>query len=541
MRFCHDGMKRSSKIFALIICCSLLSACAHGNGNENPQTVVTPVTTAAAVTETSSPTDSPAPTTTATAPANEQAVTPTLPQEAASPEGFAPEGWKLLDSVALDYNGDGNTDIVGVLDHVGGDGDPEGVHYPRVLFSAANTGNGAYKLDFTDTNLVLSDYMGGVYGDPYEPMTSEGNTFTLNVFGGSNWKWSEASTFEYMDGGWYLVKSDSANFFSGIPISRVTDDYKAGISHRNYNDDSAGSIEYLSNYPPNENDYDLSFTVDIGAPIPIKTVSRQNGSVDSTDDITVVDGITKQYYWDGADGISRYLGALRGNSANWQGSIDLTGRIGSDLGIHMHLDVAGGNVTGSYSYDKHGINIPLEGTFSRGNLDLCEGSPGAITGYMTGLTMNDGTIEGAWRDANYDGKCLPLILVKDEADLPAYAPPTGEVQKFFGDWHGVGDIPDVLSSSLSITPLFDGLAFIDASAFWAANLSPHNGGFYALAVMDNSGLNFQPANDKTYPDNETVVFRLTVGAGGGLDLYSNEYDYSCGAGVAFDSAFVHTK
>ena len=42
--------------------------------------------------------------------------TPTLPAAGCELSDFVPEDWELMDSVELDYNGDGVTDYVGVLE-----------------------------------------------------------------------------------------------------------------------------------------------------------------------------------------------------------------------------------------------------------------------------------------------------------------------------------------------------------------------------------------------------------------------------------------
>ena len=66
---------------------------------------------------------------------------PEVPQLPGAGEGlrdFVPDGWVLLDSVELDYNEDGVTDHVGVLE--------TGEGLPRILFAVASDGTDGYRL-----------------------------------------------------------------------------------------------------------------------------------------------------------------------------------------------------------------------------------------------------------------------------------------------------------------------------------------------------------------------------------------------------------
>ena len=56
-------------------------------------------------------------------------------------------GWKLMDSVSLDYNRDGRPDYVGMLDNEGSD-IPPGT--PRILFALDSSESGGHYLDFQD-------------------------------------------------------------------------------------------------------------------------------------------------------------------------------------------------------------------------------------------------------------------------------------------------------------------------------------------------------------------------------------------------------
>ncbi len=156
--------------------------------------------------------------------------TPQLPAKASNLAAFAPEGWALIDSVELDFSQDGIPDYVGVLEAAGIEGE-EGWTYqdaPRILFAAAGDGAEGYRLDFQDINLIRTRAEGGVFGDPYEPLTAEGASFTTHAYGGSAWRWSEDYTYTYRGGAWYLTASETIYGYGSYITSYSRDDWDSG-------------------------------------------------------------------------------------------------------------------------------------------------------------------------------------------------------------------------------------------------------------------------------------------------------------------------
>ena len=129
---------------------------------------------------------------------------PQLPGTGRKLEDFVPEGWEILDKVELDFNEDKIPDYVGVLQAVltDADGHLAFQDYPRILFAIASDGEGEYRLDFQDINLIRTRSEGGVFGDPYVPLTAEGTSFETHAYGGSAWRWSEDNTYTYRKGTW---------------------------------------------------------------------------------------------------------------------------------------------------------------------------------------------------------------------------------------------------------------------------------------------------------------------------------------------------
>ena len=159
---------------------------------------------------------------------------PQLPRTGEKLEDFVPEGWELLDSIELDFNEDGTTDYVGVLQeamvHMDGYWTYQG--YPRILFAIAGDGTKRYRLNFQDINLIRTRDEGGVYGDPYLPLTAEGVSFTTHMYGGSAWRWSEDFTYTYREGSWWLTSSEETYGYGDYITDYSSNDWESGVGIR---------------------------------------------------------------------------------------------------------------------------------------------------------------------------------------------------------------------------------------------------------------------------------------------------------------------
>ena len=170
-------------------------------------------------------------------------------------ESYVPKGWQLLDSIDLDFNDDGTMDKVGVIEKNYEDKDYDAWYYPRILFALRGS-ESSYVLDFEDINLVRHAREGGVFGDPYLPLTTDGKDFEINTFGGSAWKWSERSKFTYIDGVWYLREKEETYGYGPYTTDYSLDYYDQGYGIRKHNHQDAHSIE-----SGDFEDYDLEFKV----------------------------------------------------------------------------------------------------------------------------------------------------------------------------------------------------------------------------------------------------------------------------------------
>lgn len=189
---------------------------------------------------------------------------PQLPAQGAKLDDFVPKGWQLKDSTEFDFNNDGLMDIAAVVE-IPADlnraawEDAEDAWFPRILFVLQNTGKG-YTLSIQDENAVRAWDEGGIWGDPYEPLTVNDDAFTVNAYGGSNWRWNEQHTYKYRDNRWVLTQAESAVLFGGEPRSEYTYDYEQGIGKRMEMNDCGKSVAYTVKLgpPPELKAYNLN-------------------------------------------------------------------------------------------------------------------------------------------------------------------------------------------------------------------------------------------------------------------------------------------
>lgn len=180
---------------------------------------------------------------------------PQLPETGSRIEDFVPDGWEIWDSVELDFNEDGVPDYVGVLQAAMTDEDGYQVYqleYPRILFAIASEKNEGYRLDFQDMNVIRKRDEGGVFGDPYQPLTAEGTTFTTHTYGGSAWRWWEDYTYTYREGNWWLASSEEAYGYGDYITDYEKNDWENGVGIRK---------ERSSDWGPMEENWDLAETV----------------------------------------------------------------------------------------------------------------------------------------------------------------------------------------------------------------------------------------------------------------------------------------
>lgn len=216
-----------------------------------------------------------------TSPEQTKLSMPTLPATGCELSDFVAEGWELLDFVELDYNGDGIKDYVGVQD-VPPDKEKDLWWYDsscfRILFAIVSEGPGQYRLDFQEDNLIRTREEGGVYGDPYESLTAEGTSFTTHAFGGSAWKWSEAYTYTYREGTWYLTWSEDDYGYGPYTTDYTKNDWESGIRTRRTRSTEWSDMEQHMGTEEIVHDdgvYDLEYEMRLDEPLTLYQASKR--------------------------------------------------------------------------------------------------------------------------------------------------------------------------------------------------------------------------------------------------------------------------
>ena len=215
-----------------------------------------------------------------TSPEQTKCSVPTLPATGCELSDFVAEGWELLDCVELDYNGDGITDYVGVLQMADQEIDGWWYYSPgfRILFAIVSEGPGQYRLDFQDENLIRTREEGGVYGDPYEPLTAEGTSFTTHAFGGSAWKWSEAYTYTYKEGTWYLTRSETDYGYGPYTTDYAKNDWERGIRTQRKRSTSFSDMEQHweeDDILEDDGIYDLEYEMRLDEPLTLYQAGKR--------------------------------------------------------------------------------------------------------------------------------------------------------------------------------------------------------------------------------------------------------------------------
>ena len=138
---------------------------------------------------------------------------------------FVEAGTKAIALEAADLNGDGRGDYVLVLERENPAKDED--DFPvkqRPLLLLVRGADGVLAAPKRNERLVMCSRCGGVFGDPFEGVEAGRNTFTVNFYGGSNWRWKYSYKFNYsrIDRTWQLVRVEEINYHTSDPDKMKT-------------------------------------------------------------------------------------------------------------------------------------------------------------------------------------------------------------------------------------------------------------------------------------------------------------------------------
>ena len=132
---------------------------------------------------------------------------------------FIPSGYSILDSASGDMNNDRVKDLILILKNNNESIENNYDELIRPLLILHGTKNNNYTLFAKNDSVVLCSICGGVFGDPYEAITIKNNFFSIEHYGGSNWRWTKIITFKYNEKvkKYILHKDAGASYHTSTP------------------------------------------------------------------------------------------------------------------------------------------------------------------------------------------------------------------------------------------------------------------------------------------------------------------------------------
>ncbi len=129
-------------------------------------------------------------------------------------EIFIEDGMTAIALETADLNGDGTKDYILVTEKSKPQLTDDFNDDLRSLIILTRDKSGKLKLTKRNEKVVYCRSCGGAFGDPFAGIEVKRNSFTVNNYGGSAWRWSESYQFNYSrrDKTWQLVKVAQESF-----------------------------------------------------------------------------------------------------------------------------------------------------------------------------------------------------------------------------------------------------------------------------------------------------------------------------------------
>ncbi len=131
-------------------------------------------------------------------------------------KAFIPAGFSILDSLSGNLNLDNYPDMILIL-KINGEDSLFEINRPLLILTGQE--NKTYKLETRNDSVVLCRSCGGVFGDPYESSVIKNGYFSIQHYGGSNWRWTRIITFKYNKekNNWVLHRDAGESFHTSAP------------------------------------------------------------------------------------------------------------------------------------------------------------------------------------------------------------------------------------------------------------------------------------------------------------------------------------
>ena len=141
---------------------------------------------------------------------------------------FVESGTKAIALEKADLNGDGRDDFILVLEKEkpakDADDFPVGQRPLLILLRGAD---GKLTVAKRNDRIVMCSQCGGVFGDPFEGVIAGRNTFSVEHYGGSSWRWKNSYKFNYsrIDNTWQLTRVEDISYHTSNPNKATTKIY----------------------------------------------------------------------------------------------------------------------------------------------------------------------------------------------------------------------------------------------------------------------------------------------------------------------------
>ncbi len=164
---------------------------------------------------------------------------------------FVEKDTKAIALESADLNGDGKQDFILVLENLkdAPDAEEQGT---RILTILTRGADGKLMLAArNDKGVVFCRECGGVFGDPFEGVEAAPKTFTVDMYGGSSWRWATHYKFNYsrIDKTWQLVRVEEISYHTSEPDKMKTKIYTPPKSFGKINIADFDPENYLKTSP----------------------------------------------------------------------------------------------------------------------------------------------------------------------------------------------------------------------------------------------------------------------------------------------------
>jgi hypothetical protein len=133
---------------------------------------------------------------------------------------FIESGTKAIALEKGDLNGDRRSDFILVLEKANPAKDDNGFPVKqRPLLILLRGADGKLTSAKRNERVIMCSECGGVFGDPFEGVIAGRNTFSVEHYGGSNWRWKYSYKFNYsrLDKTWQLVRVEELSYHTSDP------------------------------------------------------------------------------------------------------------------------------------------------------------------------------------------------------------------------------------------------------------------------------------------------------------------------------------